>query len=143
MTVQPTPVSFASTGITLARHLRIPEGADPLPALVFTGPFTGVKEQVTGHYAAALAQRGYVTLAFDHRNIDASEGQPRQHEDAAGKLAELTDATSYLATHPAVDPQRIGCVGICLGGGYALQHGRLRPQGGRAGPGRRRLQQPR
>lgn len=116
-------VSFEVDGLTLAGHLRIPDdAAGPLPALVFTGPFTGVKEQVAGLYAAALAERGFVTLAFDHRNFGASGGFRRQHEDGAGKLADLGAATSHLATHPAVDPERIGCVGICMGGGYALKH---------------------
>jgi fermentation-respiration switch protein FrsA (DUF1100 family) len=95
---------------------------------VFTGPFTGVKEQVTGTYAAALAERGYVTLAFDHRNFGESEGEPRQHEDGPGKLRDLRDATSYLAGHAAVDPERIGCVGICLGGSYALHHTAFDPR---------------
>ena len=62
-------------GLRLAGHLRIPANArGPLPALVFTGPFTGVKEQVAGQYAQQLAERGFVTLAFDHRNFGASEG---------------------------------------------------------------------
>ena len=110
-------------GLRLAGHLRIPANArGPLPALVFTGPFTGVKEQVAGQYAQQLAERGFITLAFDHRNFGASEGGRPQHEDAAGKLADLVAATSFLAEHEAVDSDRIGCVGICMGGGDALKH---------------------
>ena len=67
-----------------------------------------------------IAAAGYVTLAFDHRNFGASEGTPRQHEDAAGKLRDLTHAVTFLAAQPEVDADRIGCCGICLGGGYAL-----------------------
>jgi uncharacterized protein len=116
-------VSFAVDGVALSGHLRVPAGAEgPRPAVVLTGPFTGVKSQVTGHYAELLAGRGLVTLAFDHRNWGASGGARRQHEDAAAKLADLGAATSFLATHPAVDPARLGCVGICMGGGYALKH---------------------
>jgi fermentation-respiration switch protein FrsA (DUF1100 family) len=127
--MQPTPVTFLSGGLTVAGHLRVPDGdTGRRPALVFTGPFTGVKEQVTGTYAAALAERGYVTLAFDHRNFGESDGQPRQHEDAAGKLGDLQDATSFLATHPAVDPDRIGCVGVCLGTSYAVRHACVDPR---------------
>jgi uncharacterized protein len=131
MTSNPAPmqVRFTAGTLELAGHLRVPDGArGPLPALVFTGPFTGVKEQVTGHYASLLAGRGFVTLAFDHRNFGASAGQPRQHEDAAGKLADLVAATSFLATHDAVDADRIGCVGICMGGGYALRHSAFDPR---------------
>ena len=95
---------------------------------MFTGPFTGVKEQVTGHYAELLAERGFVTLAFDHRNFGASGGTVRQHEDSAGKLADLRAATSFLAAHEAVDAARVGCVGICLGGGYALRHSAFDPR---------------
>jgi fermentation-respiration switch protein FrsA (DUF1100 family) len=116
-------VHFDADGVTLEGVLRRPLAASESGrAVVLTGPFTGVKEQVTGLYAARLAQRGFVTLAFDHRNFGGSGGVPRQHEDAAGKLADLSAATSFLAVHPAVDADRIGCVGICMGGGYALKH---------------------
>jgi uncharacterized protein len=134
---EPRDVQIAADGVTLAGHLRLPPDAvDPglggaqelRPGLVFTGPFTGVKEQVTGRYAAMLADRGFVTLAFDHRNFGASGGAVRQHEDGAGKLADLRAATSFLARHDAVDAERIGCVGICLGGGYALRHSAFDPR---------------
>lgn len=115
--------------IQLAGVLRIPAGATgPQPALVLTGPFTGVKEQVVGHYATALAGAGFVTLAFDHRNFGASGGRVRQHEDAAGKLDDLRHATSYLASHERVDEGRLGCVGVCMGGGYALRHSAFDPR---------------
>jgi uncharacterized protein len=123
--VAPIDVTFDVDDLTLAGHIRLPNstpGSGLLPALVFTGPFTGVKEQVAGLYAQQLAERGFVTLAFDHRNFGASGGTRRQHEDGAGKLADLSAATSFLANHWAVDPDRIGCVGICMGGGYALKH---------------------
>lgn len=124
MTIEPTEVTIPVDGLTLAGHLRLPPGTDgtPLPGLVFTGPFTGVKEQVAGDYAERLARRGFVTLAFDHRNFGASDGHRPQHEDPAAKLSDLSATTSYLANHEAVDSDRIGCVGICMGGGYALKH---------------------
>ena len=125
----PTDVTFLSDGLKLAGHLRVPANAtEPLPALVFTGPLTGVKEQVAGAYADALSEAGYVTLAFDHRGFGASEGTPRQHEDPAGKLDDLRDALSWLAGHPGVDAERIGCVGVCLGGGYALRFAAFDPR---------------
>lgn len=125
----PTEITFTSDGLRIAGHLRIPSGEPrERPALVFTGPLTGVKEQVTGTYAEALAGAGYVTLAFDHRGFGASEGTPRQHEDPAGKLDDLRDAVSWLSAHPAVDARRIGCVGICLGGGYALRFAGFDPR---------------
>lgn len=127
--VEPIEVTIRSDGLDLAGHLRVPLGASaPAPALVFTGPFTGVKEQVTGGYADALAGAGFVTLAFDHRGFGGSQGTPRCHEDPAGKLADLRDALSWLAARPEVDPDRLGCVGICLGGGYALRFAAFDPR---------------
>lgn len=122
-------IAFTSDGIRIVGHLRRPTSRQgPAPAVLLTGPFTGVKEQVTGTYARGLAAQGYVTLAIDHRNFGASEGTPRQHEDSVGKLHDLRDATSYLASHPDVDPQRLGCVGICLGASYALRHSAFDPR---------------
>lgn len=129
MASQPIDVTFNGTGCELRGHLRLPAGATrPGPALVFTGPFTGVKEQVVGTYADHLTAAGYITLTFDHRNFGASAGSPRQHEDPAGKLLDLRDALGFLATRPEVDPDRLGCVGVCLGGGYALRFAAFDPR---------------
>lgn len=127
--VETVGVAIPAGEVTLAGVLRVPTTTPaPRPALVFTGPFTGVKEQVVGRYAEALAPAGFVTLAFDHRNFGDSGGEPRQHEDTAGKLADLRHATSFLAGDDRVDSGRIGCVGICLGGGYALRHSAFDPR---------------
>lgn len=126
-----TAFDFHSDGLQLSGALRVPDGEAPdggWPSLVFTGPLSGVKEQVVGGYAKRLTAAGYLTLAFDHRNFGASEGEPRQHESSAGKLADLRDAVSALAIHPAVNPDRIGAVGICLGGGYALRFAAFDPR---------------
>lgn len=119
---------FAVDGVTLVGELRVPEGTGPRPALVLTGPFTGVRDQVTGLYAERLAERGYVTLAFDHRNWGESGGEPRCHEDPQGKLHDLRAAVSFLRARPEVDGDRIGAVGICLGGGYALKFAAFDPR---------------
>lgn len=122
-------VAFTSDGLRIVGHLRRPLAVSgPAPAVLLTGPFTGVKEQVVGTYARGLTARGYITLAIDHRNFGASGGTPHQHEDSAGKLRDLRDATSYLATHPDVDEQRLGCVGVCLGASYALPHSAFDPR---------------
>jgi fermentation-respiration switch protein FrsA (DUF1100 family) len=125
-----TALEFPAGGVRLAGVLRTPRGRDgaPRPGVVLTGPFTGVKEQVVAIYASRLADAGLVTLAVDHRNFGGSGGEPRQHEDSAGKLADLRAATSALAAHPAVDAGRLGCVGVCLGGGYALRHSAFDPR---------------
>jgi len=125
-----TALEFPAGGQRVAAILRTPRArpGTPAPGIVLTGPFTGVKEQVVSVYARRLADAGLATLVFDHRNFGASEGEPRQHEDAAGKLADLRSATSALAAQPAVDASRLGCVGVCLGGGYALRHSAFDPR---------------
>jgi uncharacterized protein len=129
LAIEPLEVRFRSGVLTLVGHLRVPPAQRAAgPAVVLTGPLSGVKEQVTGTYAAALAARGFVTLAFDHRNFGASEGEPRQHEDAAGKRQDLIDATSFLAARPEVDPDRLASLGICLGASYALLHASFDPR---------------
>ncbi|MCZ7423555.1 alpha/beta hydrolase [Verrucosispora sp. WMMA2121] len=111
-------VTFTADGLTLVGNLAV--AADGAPAVVLTGPFTGVKEQVVGTYAARLHEHGLTTLAFDHRGFGESGGR-RAHEDSQGKLADLRAAVSLLAAHPAVDAARVAAVGICLGGGYAVR----------------------
>ena len=100
--------------------MRASRLARPQPGIVLTGPFTGVKEQVAGTYASILAAAGFATLAFDHRGFGESGGRPG-HEDSQGKLADLRAAVSLLASRPEVDAERIGVVGVCLGGGYAVR----------------------
>jgi uncharacterized protein len=105
---------FCSEGITLVGDLRI---AGPgAPGVVLTGPLTGVREQVTGHYAERLHRHGFSTLAFDHRGFGESGGR-RAHEDSQGKLADLRAAVGVLGGHAG----RIGVVGVCLGGGYSVR----------------------
>jgi fermentation-respiration switch protein FrsA (DUF1100 family) len=121
-------VAFAVDGLNLVGDLRVPPPGDSVPGLVFTGPFTGVRDQVTGLYAERLAAAGYVTFAFDHRGFGESQGEPRRREDPQGKLADLRAAVSFLRARPEVDPGRIGAVGICLGGGYALKFAAFDPR---------------
>lgn len=114
-------VEFDSDGFTLAGNLHLPEPGTERGAVVLTGPFSGVKDQVTGFYAERFARRGYVALAFDHRNWGDSEGMPRQHEDATAKVSDLRNAVSLLSSRPEVDPGKIAVAGVCLGGIYAVQ----------------------
>jgi fermentation-respiration switch protein FrsA (DUF1100 family) len=118
-------VTFTADGITLVGNLAV--AGDGAPAVVLTGPFTGVKEQVVGTYAARLAERGITTLAFDHRGFGESGGR-RAHEDSQGKLADLRAAVGLLAAHPAVNADCVAAVGICLGGGYAVRAAAVDPR---------------
>jgi fermentation-respiration switch protein FrsA (DUF1100 family) len=113
-------ISFACDGVDLVGTLRLPAADGPVPAVAVTGPFTGVKDQVAGVYADRLARAGFATLAFDHRGFGESGGR-RGHEDSQGKLADLRAAVGVLMSRGEVDPDRIGLVGICLGGGYAVR----------------------
>jgi uncharacterized protein len=120
-------ITFRCEGVNLAGDLRLAASGKRRPAVALTGPFTGVKEQVAGAYAALLSEAGITTLAFDHRGFGESGGR-RQHEDSQGKLADLRAAVDVLAGRPEVDPDRIGLVGICLGGGYAIRAAALDPR---------------
>ncbi|MFC0435217.1 alpha/beta hydrolase [Kutzneria buriramensis] len=113
-------VTFDADGLKLVGNLSV---ATDAPAVVLTGPFTGVKEQVVGTYARLLHERGVTTLAFDHRGFGESEGR-RAHEDSQGKLADLRAAVGLLARHT----DRVGVVGVCLGGGYAVKAGATDPR---------------
>jgi uncharacterized protein len=114
-------IEFDSDGYRLVGHLHLPAGGAARGGVVLTGPFSGVKEQVTGYYAERFAARGYAALAFDHRNWGESEGRPRQHEDATAKVADLRNAVSFLTARPEVPDSRIAVCGVCLGGVYAIQ----------------------
>jgi uncharacterized protein len=113
-------VTFSADDLNLVGEFRCTEPQSGHAGLVFTGPFTGVKEQVVGTYAGILAVAGFATLVFDHRGFGESGGRP-WHEDSQGKLADLRAAVGFLAGRPEVDAGRIGVVGICLGGGYAVR----------------------
>ena len=120
-------VTFDSEGIQIVGELRVPDSPGPYPAVAMSGPFTGVKDQVVGTYAALLAEAGVATLAIDHRGFGESGGRP-QHEDTQGKLADLRSAVALLEGRPDVDGDRIGLVGVCLGGGYAVRAAAIDPR---------------
>jgi hypothetical protein len=94
-----------------------PEGTEPVARAVLTGPLTSVKEQSTGMYASALASRGYVALAFDHRTFGESGGEPRQFENPFAKVEDIRGAVTALEEGGRNSLPMIG-VGICAGGGY-------------------------
>ncbi|HEY8378245.1 MAG TPA: alpha/beta fold hydrolase, partial [Nannocystis sp.] len=111
-------VTFESAGAPIVGNLFVPPGDGRRPAVVVDGPLTSVKEQAQGNHARALAERGFVTLAFDHRFFGESGGTPRQYESPPAKIEDLRHAVDFLAAHERVDPARIGALGVCAGAGY-------------------------
>ncbi|WP_024553879.1 alpha/beta hydrolase [Franconibacter helveticus 513] len=116
-------VTFNNQGIKMAGNLYFPahyDAAKKYPAIVVSHPWGGVKEQTSGLYAQQLAQRGFITLAYDASHYGESGGEPRDLENPADRVQDIRSAVSYLSSLPQVDAARIGTLGICAGGGYTL-----------------------
>ena len=108
-------------GITLAGDLYTPKGAEgKLPAIAVCGPFGAVKEQCSGLYAQTLAERGYLTLAFDPSFTGESGGNVRYMASPDINTEDFMAAVDFLSLHERVDADRIGILGICGWGGMAL-----------------------
>lgn len=108
-------------GITLAADLYIPKNAKGrLPAIAVSGPFGAVKEQSSGLYAQTLAERGFLTIAFDPSFTGESGGTPRYVASPDINTEDFSAAVDYLSTRDDVDPNRIGILGICGWGGMAI-----------------------
>ena len=108
-------------GITLAADLYIPKHAKAkLPAIVVGGPFGAVKEQSSGLYAQTMAERGFITLAFDPSYTGESGGEPRNIASPDINTEDFSAAVDFIGLQPNVDQNRIGMIGICGWGGMAL-----------------------
>ena len=109
-------------GITLAADLYLPKnrGNQRLAALVVGGPFGAVKEQSSGLYAQTMAERGFITLAFDPSYTGESGGEPRHVASPDINTEDFSAAVDFIGLHASVDRNRIGVIGICGWGGIAL-----------------------
>ncbi len=108
-------------GITLAADLYIPKDAQgKLPALAVSGPFGAVKEQASGLYAQAMAEKGFLALAFDPSFTGESGGEPRYTASPDINTEDFQAAVDFLSLHDRADPEKIGIIGICGWGGLAL-----------------------
>jgi len=108
-------------GITLVADMYIPKNAGgKLAAIAVSGPFGAVKEQSSGLYAQTLAERGFLTIAFDPSYTGESGGQPRYVASPDINTEDFSAAVDFLSTRDDVDPERIGILGICGWGGMAL-----------------------
>ncbi|MBR2081448.1 MAG: alpha/beta hydrolase [Elusimicrobiaceae bacterium] len=110
-------------GIKLAADLYTPRGMAKdanLPAIAVSGPFGAVKEQSSGLYAQTLAERGFIAIAFDPSYTGESSGTPRDVASPDINTEDFSAAVDYLTTLPNVDENKIGVIGICGFGGFAL-----------------------
>lgn len=117
-------VSFLrSNNIVLVGNLFMPkdfDGAKRYPAILSIHPAGSVKEQSAGLYAYRLAEKGFVTLAFDATYAGESGGTPHWSEAPYERVEDIRYAVDYLVTLPFVDERRIGALGLCAGGGYVI-----------------------
>lgn len=108
-------------GITLAADMYTPKNAEgELPAIAVSGPFGAVKEQCSGLYAQTMAERGYLTIAFDPSFTGESGGQPRYMASPDINTEDFMAAVDFLSVQENVDADQIGIIGICGWGGMAL-----------------------
>ena len=114
-------VRFESEGDELVGHLFLPPGFDEsrrYPAVVVTGSWTSVKEQMPDGYASLLAKDGFITLTFDFRGWGESAGEPREFESSERKIEDIRSAVTFLAAHQSVDVDQIAGLGVCASSGY-------------------------
>ena len=108
-------------GITLAADMYVPKNASgKLPAIAVAGPFGAVKEQASGLYAQTMAERGFLTIAFDPSYTGESGGKPRYVASPDINTEDFSAAVDFLSVQDNVNPDRIGIIGICGWGGMAL-----------------------
>ncbi|TCK89090.1 hypothetical protein EDC19_2504 [Natranaerovirga hydrolytica] len=108
-------------GITLVADLYEPKDVEgPLPAIAVSGPFGAVKEQSSGLYAQTMAERGFLTIAFDPSYTGESGGTPRYVASPDINTEDFQAAVDFLSVQENVDPEKIGIIGICGWGGMAL-----------------------
>ena len=108
-------------GITLAADMFIPKNANgKMPAIAVSGPFGAVKEQSSGLYAQAMAERGFITIAFDPSFTGESGGIPRYVASPDINTEDFSAAVDFLSVQDNIDPERIGIIGICGWGGMAI-----------------------
>jgi len=120
--VDHSKVTFVNRyGITLAADMYIPKHAgDKLPAIAVCGPFGAVKEQCSGLYAQTLAERGFLTIAFDPSFTGESGGEPRYMASPDINTEDFMAAVDFLSLNDKVDADKIGIIGICGWGGMAI-----------------------
>ena len=109
-------------GITIVADMYEPKNYEgKLPALAVSGPYGAVKEQSSGLYAQEMAERGFLSIAFDPSFTGESSGEPRYMTSPDINVEDFQSAVDYLSNLENVDSEKIGIIGICGWGGMALQ----------------------
>lgn len=117
------PVKYRLNGLDIVANVYTPANFDPkkkYAAVVVAHPNGGVKEQTAGLYAQRLAEQGYITIAADAAYQGGSGGQPRSVDTPANRIEDIHGMADFITGYPGVDAERLGLLGICGGGGYAL-----------------------
>jgi len=118
------PVNYDLNGLKIVANVYTPANYDPkkqYAAIVVAHPNGGVKEQTAGLHAQRLAELGYITIAMDAAYQGGSAGEPRSIDKPQFRTEDIHGAADFITRYPGVDPERLGLLGICGGGGYALQ----------------------
>jgi hypothetical protein len=117
-------VTYKVNGIDISANVYTPADYNPsnkYPAVVVAHPNGGVKEQVAGLYAQRLAEQGYLTIVADAAYQGASGGTPRNVDKPANRIEDIHGMADFISQYAGVDTDRLGLLGICGGGGYALK----------------------
>ncbi|WP_244448448.1 alpha/beta hydrolase [Bosea sp. LC85] len=117
------PVTYKLNGLDIVANVYTPANYDAkqkYPAIVVAHPNGGIKEQVAGLYAQRLAGQGYITITMDAAYQGGSGGQPRSVDKPQFRIEDIHGAADFITRYAGVDAERLGLLGICGGGGYAL-----------------------
>jgi len=118
------PVTYKIEDITIVANVYTPADYDvshTYPAIVVAHPNGGVKEQVSGLYSQMLAEQGFITIVADAAYQGGSGGEPRNTDKPANRIEDIHRMADFISQYAGVDASRLGLLGICGGGGYALK----------------------
>ncbi len=132
ITVSHEKISFKNKlGINVSADMYMPKDLDKSEkhaAIIVGPPYGGIKEQTAGFYAQAMAERGYITIAFDPSYYGESSGEPRGKSTPEAFVEDFSAAVDYVGINPLVDRERIGVIGICGSGGFAMAATEIDPR---------------
>lgn len=117
------PITYTLNELDIVANVYTPANYDrsrKYPAIVVAHPNGGIKEQVAGLYAQRLAEQGYITITMDAAYQGGSGGQPRSVDKPQFRIEDIHGAADFITRYAGVDAERLGLLGICGGGGYAL-----------------------